>query len=421
MAFFSRTLSGSEKHQSVIEREACAIVEAIRRWNSLLHATPKPTIVTDQRSVSFLFGRCQASKIKSEKLARWRLELADLDYNIAYRPGPLNTAADALSRCCSVKDLGKLSTIHSQLCHPLCSRLFHYCKVHNLPFSVADVRHVISTCSVCKEVKPRFCKPPQGRLIHATRPWERVSIDFVGPLPSASPNKYLLVLVDEYSRYPFAFPCKDMSTDTVISHLLELFSMFGSPGSLHSDRGAQLESAKLRSFLVNNGTIKTRTTPYSPQGNGQCERTNGTIMKSIRLALRTLSMDKSQWEQVLPLALASIRSLLCTATNETPHDCFIKFNRHSIVGSPLPNFLRENNTTVLHRQHITQKGDLPVEKVILRETLSPHFARVEFSNGRVDTVSTRNLAPYATDNSTDNNNVIDSDQQPEDIESTTHR
>ncbi len=45
--------------------------------------------------------------------------------------------------------------------------------------------------------------------------------------------------------YPFAFPCKDMFADTVISNLLSLFSLFGSPGSIHSDRGTQFESKKL--------------------------------------------------------------------------------------------------------------------------------------------------------------------------------
>ena len=197
-----------------------------------LHATPKPTIITDQRSVSFLFGKYNTSKIKSEKLARWRLELADFDYNICYRPGPLNKAADALSRCCSIKDIDHLSTLHSQLFHPGYARLLHYCKTRNLPFSLADIRLVVDACTVCKIVKPRFFKPTQGRLIHATRPWERISVDFVGPLSSTTANKYIFVVVDEYSRFPFAFPCSDTTTDGIISHLTGLFAIFDHRGQV---------------------------------------------------------------------------------------------------------------------------------------------------------------------------------------------
>jgi hypothetical protein len=34
---------------------------------------------------------------------------------------------------------------------------------------------------------------------------ERLSIDFKGPLPTATRNAYILAVVDEYSRFPFAF------------------------------------------------------------------------------------------------------------------------------------------------------------------------------------------------------------------------
>ena len=51
--------------------------------------------------------------------------------------------------------------------------------------------------------------------------------------------------------------------------------------------------------------------------------------------------------------------------------------------------------TVLHRKHVLSKCDVPTERVELVNTLSPHFARIRYSDGRVDTVSTRDLAPDA--------------------------
>jgi hypothetical protein len=218
-------------------------------------------------------------------------------------------------------------------------------------------------------------------------------MDFVGPLQSNTTNKYILVVVDEYSRYPFAYPCQDISADTVVRHLLSLFSLFGAPSSIHTDRGTQFESLKLKVFLEKNGVIKTRTTPYHPQGNGQCERINGTILKAVSLALKTLSLGKEKWEGVLQMALSSVRGLLCTITNETPHQRMMNFQRSSIVGTVLPNFLTEQDSTILYRRQVRMKGDPLVDRVQLLETISPHYARIKFQNGKIDTVSTKDLAP----------------------------
>ena len=55
---------------------------------------------------------------------------------------------------------------------------------------------------------------------------ERISVDFKGPLDTESENKYLFTAVDEYSRFPFAYPCPDTSAQSVIHGLDQIFSMF---------------------------------------------------------------------------------------------------------------------------------------------------------------------------------------------------
>ena len=62
---------------------------------------------------------------------------------------------------------------------------------------------------ICAEIKLRFFPKPEETLVKAMHPWERLSVDFKGPLPGK--NKYVLFVVDEFSCFPFAFPCKDMS------------------------------------------------------------------------------------------------------------------------------------------------------------------------------------------------------------------
>ncbi|GAA51362.1 pro-Pol polyprotein [Clonorchis sinensis] len=194
---------------------------------------------------------------------------------------------------------------------------------------IENVKAVANQCSVCSKLKPRFLNHPFGSFIKAAQPFESVSIDFKGPLPPTSHNKYLLTVIGEYSRYPFAFTCTHVSSSTVIKCLNQLFSVFGMPSHVHSDRGGTFMSGEVQMFPHDRVVATSRTTQYNPRGNGQVERLRDTLWKSITLALKTQQRDVTEWECVFLDALHSVRSLLCTATNTTPHERFLNFHRRS--------------------------------------------------------------------------------------------
>ena len=341
-----------------------------------------------------MFKMNQSSKVKNEKILHWHLELSGYQYDIQYHSGRDNVPCDTLSRACafSASSPPPLDEIHASLCHPGVTRLYHFVRSKNLAYSLEDVKRICSQCSICSMLKPRFYKPPPAKLIHSMQPFDRISVDFIGPKPSCSKNKYLLVAVDEYSRFPFAFPCSDMSTLTVISCLKKLFTMFGCPSSIHSDRGPQFMSKEICTFLMENGVVYTHSSPYHPQGNGQCERENGTIWKAVQLALRSRNLPDTQWESVLDIALHSIRSLLCTSTNQTPHERLFSFHRKSCNGFSLPSWLTSPGPILLRKFVRSFKSDPLVERVEL-VTATPHYARVRYQDGRESTVSTSDLAP----------------------------
>ena len=118
VAFFSRSLQKSELHHHPIEKEAYAIVEALRHWKHYLLGKHF-RLITDQKSVSFMFdGKC-AGKIKNDKIQRWTIELASCNFDILYRPGKENVPANSLTRMyCSVITYDELKQLHVSLCHP---------------------------------------------------------------------------------------------------------------------------------------------------------------------------------------------------------------------------------------------------------------------------------------------------------------
>ena len=325
----------------------------------------------------------------------WRVELGSYNYNIVYKGGQQNVAPDTFSRVCAFIQSFNLDSVHQKLGHPGVTRLAHFVRMKNLPYSVENVKRVCSKCRTCAEIQPQFFKPDDMPLIKATRPWEKIAIDFKGPVKSNCRNCFLLVVVDEFSRFPFVFPCKNVSSQSVISCLTTLFSLFGLPGYVHSDRGAAFMSRELKNFLHSRGVATSRTTPYHPTGNAQCKRFNQTIWKTVQLLLKDKNLPEEQWENVLPDALHSIRSLLCTSTNSTPHERFLSFPRKSVIGKSLPSWLTSPGPVLLRRFVRQSKSDPLCDEVELLKA-NPNFAHVRLNDGRETTVALKDLAPCPT-------------------------
>ena len=146
IAFFSRTLQAYERKYSPVEKEACAVVEACRKFRHYLIGK-KFLLITDQQAVSFMFDSNCHGKIKNNKISRWRVELSVLNFDIKYRPGTMNEAADCFTRssmsCATSQGELSLKEIHDSLCHPGVNRLYHYVRSKNLPFSTNDVKEIV--------------------------------------------------------------------------------------------------------------------------------------------------------------------------------------------------------------------------------------------------------------------------------------
>ena len=203
----------------------------------------------------------------------------------------------------------------------------------------------------------------------------------------------MLIIVDEYSRFPFVYPCPTTDTNTVTSCLSQLFSLFGMPSYVHSDRGSSFMSTELKQWLCEKGIATSKTTPYNLQGNGQIKQyNNGIIYKTIELSLKCKGLPIKHWEIVLSDALHSIRPLTDTVTNETTHERLFKYQRKSETGYSVPTWLSKPGKVLLKRLGKNSKYDPNVTEVELSEA-NVQYAYIKYSNGRESTVSLRHLSP----------------------------
>ena len=116
--------------------------------------------------------------------------------------------------------------------------------------------------------------------------------------------------------------------------LQSIFTSFGPPNEVHSDRGGAFVSKNFVEFLTLWGVRVSKTTSYHPQGNAQCERYNGVIWRTIQSRLLQAQLSKAAWDDEVGLVLANIRIQVCEATGMTPHERLFNFRRRSAFFSP---------------------------------------------------------------------------------------
>lgn len=241
-----------------------AIVEAVKRWAHLLQRK-KFLLITDQAGVKFTFDQTHTSKIKNTKIQNWRIELSEFRFDIQHRPGKSNAAPDALSRSKEdtkpelalllasaeggEKHLHQLCHLYETLCCPGVQRLYHLVKQRCLPFTVEECRRVRNACPTCKKVRPQFLQRETSQLVKATQPLERISVGFKGPLPTSSRgNKHLLIVVDEFTRFPWAFATLGQSASSFVRVIREFIATYGAPCYIHSDQGGVFQAAETKTF-----------------------------------------------------------------------------------------------------------------------------------------------------------------------------
>ncbi|XP_064475555.1 uncharacterized protein K02A2.6-like [Ornithodoros turicata] len=112
-------------------------------------------------------------------------------------------------------------------------------------------------------------------------PWQSLAADFAGPLPG---QKYLLVVVDEYSRFLVVSMLSSLNAKAVTARLSDIFAVHGMPYDLKTDNGPPFFGKEFAEFLRLNGIRHHRTTPLWTQANGEVERFIRNIKKTVKAA-----------------------------------------------------------------------------------------------------------------------------------------
>ncbi|GKE72957.1 zinc finger, CCHC-type containing protein [Tanacetum coccineum] len=194
--------------------------------------------------------------------------------------------------------------------------------VHGIP----AIKHTTQICDVCLIGKHSRAPFPKKAKARSTSPLDLVYGDLCGPITPPTPfgKKYIFLLVDDYSRYMWAYflSTKDQAFDTfkefkksTENELKTTLKM------LRTDRGGEFTSNEFTQYCKENGIARQLTAPYSPQQNGVVERRNRTIISTTRCMMKETNMPQKFWAEAVRHAIYILNSVPTKALEDiTPYE-----------------------------------------------------------------------------------------------------
>ena len=368
IAFISKSLSSTQLNWSTIQKEAYAIFFCCQQLDYLIRDR-KFEIFTDHKNITYM------KQTPTSMVSRWFIAMQELDFTVNFVKGSQNVLADGLSRLCPnnaklalpllLPDLEFNGSVMSAVvtappptdeqlecleqCHN--SIVGHggsqrtLTKLFSLGYTWLHMRqHVnmfIKSCPLCQKMSAvKYPVEVQHYVTISERPFDIINVDFLGPFPDKT---YVLVIIDNFSKWVELYHCTDATAKSACEGLLHHFGRFGAPNMVRSDKGSHFANDLIKEFLSLTGTPHNLTLSYSKQENAIVERANKEVNRHLRaLAFTSTSIDN--YRLSLPFVQRIINSSLHNTTGVSPANMLFG-NRINLDRGILTPFPPINTTT----------------------------------------------------------------------------
>lgn len=345
--YMSKKTTPPERKYHSYHLEVLAIVTALKKFRVYLLGI-NFKIVTDCSALTMTLQK----KDLPPRVARWALQLEQFDYKIEHRPGTRMKHADALSRyptCLMITEtiarirkaqnedehirlIKKILEKESYQDYVLQNEILYKWKNNNKLIVVPKkmqceiirrnhekghfgivkteelivreyfienlaekIKRVIGNCVECilashkRGKKEGFLHP----IDKGDVPLSTYHIDHLGPMTSTHKNyKYILTVVDAYTKFTWIYPVKTLSTDETLDKLKLQQQTFGAPERIITDRNAAFTSNDFRQYCKDENVTHYTITTGQPRGNGQVERIHQII---IAVLSKLSADDPTKW------------------------------------------------------------------------------------------------------------------------------
>ncbi|GJZ35679.1 reverse transcriptase domain-containing protein [Tanacetum coccineum] len=308
--YASKTMTEAETNYTTTEKEMLAVVYAFEKFRSYLIMN-KSIVYTDHSALKYLFNKKDAKA----RLLRWVLLLQEFDFKVIDTKEAENYATDHLSRLENpyendfdpkeINETFPLETLNSVMSHDNQSTLwfadlanYHAGNFLIKGMSTQQKRKCVFSQEALEILKACHEGPTGGhhsanitarKVFDAGFFWPKIYKDayeliksyFMGPFSSSRGNKYILVAVDYLSKWVEAKALPTNDARVVVKILKSLFSRFGAPRAIISDRGTHFCNDKFDKVMSKYGVTHRLFIAYHPQTSGQVEVTNRGLKRIL--------------------------------------------------------------------------------------------------------------------------------------------
>ena len=221
-----------------------------------------------------------------------------------------------------------------------------------------DIQHFTTkVCQCVKQKKPHISQVAYAmKPIQSAAPMELISIDFLHLDTCSGGYQYILVITDNFSRFSQAYPTRNKEAKTAAEKLYNDFILrFGIPGKILHDQGKEFENSLFKQLSKLCGIKRLRTTPYHPEGNGQCERMNKTIISMLKTLTEA---NKSSWKDHINKIVYAYNCTKHSTTGCSPY--YLLFGRKPRL--PIDLLLAPDTNATQHQSKYMDKWKTEMEQ-----------------------------------------------------------
>lgn len=387
--YYSKRTTDVEAKWHSFELETMAIVSSIKRFHVYLQGIPFK-VLTDCNALT----QTLVKKDINPKIARWALFLECYDYSIAHKAGNQMKHVDCLSRNVNIlmleentfernlaiaqerdpeeknikekniKESNVIKCYHDDVGHvgidktcELITRSYWF------PRMKMTVRDHIASCLKCIAFSPLDrVSSYLHNIDKGTKPFETVHVDHYGPLETTKKrNKYILLVIDAFTKYVKVYATKTTCASEVIAHLKNYFIYFDKPQRLISDRGSGFTSVAFSNFLEENDVKHVKVATACPRANGQVERMNRFMTPII-----AKMVDKPrdiEWDCVLNKVEYVFNNTVCRSIDSTPSRMLFGIDQRGFDNDVLKDNLNLDRLNVVCVEQVRNQAILKNKQV----------------------------------------------------------
>ena len=203
-------------------------------------------------------------------------------------------------------------------------------------------------------------------------------MDIVGSLPkSARGHRYVLVIVDYYTRYPEAVPLRTATGKTIAKEPFLLFSRVGVVDEILTDQGTRFMSQVLKEMCRLLHISQLRMSVYHPQTDGFVEWFNKILKRMLRKLVNT---DGRDWDQLLPYLMFVVHEVPQSSTGFAPFELLYGRQPQGLLDLAKESWEQQPSR---HRTLIDHVETMDQRMVQLWPIVREHMERVQAEQARL--------------------------------------